>query len=158
VPLSPLARDVIAKLPKIESATGLVFTISGRPLGGFAKAKARLDQAMARIAVAEGGAFTPFILHDLRRTAASTMAELGVAPHQIEAVLNHRSGIVSGIAAVYNKFEYREEKRMALERLAATYCPTLTAARQPLAAIAISPVRSSTTKAAWIIAAKAVCN
>jgi integrase len=58
-------------------------------------------------------------LHDLRRSCASHMAGLGVAPHIVEAVLNHRSGTVSGIARVYNRFNYAGEKRVALELWAA---------------------------------------
>lgn len=53
-------------------------------------------------------------LHDLRRTAASNMARLKVSPHVIEKVLNHQSGIVSGIAAVYNRYDYAEEVEEAL--------------------------------------------
>jgi integrase len=53
-------------------------------------------------------------LHDLRRTAASGMARLGVAPHVVEAVLNHKSGTVRGVAAVYNRYSYATEKREAL--------------------------------------------
>ncbi|WP_375690212.1 tyrosine-type recombinase/integrase [Pseudooceanicola sp. LIPI14-2-Ac024] len=53
-------------------------------------------------------------LHDLRRTAATNMARLGVAPHIIEAVINHKSGAVSGIAAVYNRYGYDAEKAQAL--------------------------------------------
>jgi hypothetical protein len=44
------------------------------------------------------------------------MGQLKVAPHVIEAVLNHRSGIISGIAAIYNKYEYQREKAAALRR------------------------------------------
>lgn len=55
-------------------------------------------------------------IHDLRRTLASGMAELGILPHVIEAVLNHRSGIVKGVAAIYNRYNYEKEKREALER------------------------------------------
>jgi hypothetical protein len=43
------------------------------------------------------------------------MARLGVAPHVVEKVLNHKSGIISGIAAVYNRYGYEAEKRKALE-------------------------------------------
>jgi hypothetical protein len=46
------------------------------------------------------------------------MARLAVAPHVIEAILNHRSGIVSGVAAIYNRHDYLDEKRDALERWA----------------------------------------
>lgn len=57
---------------------------------------------------------TNWRLHDLRRTCASNMAKLKVSPHVIEKVLNHQTGIVSGIAAVYNRYSYREEVEDAL--------------------------------------------
>ena len=44
---------------------------------------------------------TPWTVHDLRRTCATGMADLGVLPHVIEAVLNHVSGHKSGVAGVY---------------------------------------------------------
>ena len=43
------------------------------------------------------------------------MAGLGVQPHVIEAVLNHRSGVIRGVAATYNRFSYAAGKRAALE-------------------------------------------
>jgi integrase len=58
---------------------------------------------------------TPWCLHDLRRTCASGMARLGVAPHVVEAVLNHKSGQVRGVAAVYNRYSYAAEKAAALD-------------------------------------------
>jgi hypothetical protein len=43
------------------------------------------------------------------------MARLGHAPHVVEAVLNHTGGTISGVAAVYNRYSYADEKRRALE-------------------------------------------
>jgi integrase len=57
-------------------------------------------------------------LHDLRRSVATGMAELGVQPHVVEAVLNHVSGHKSGVAGVYNRASYDKEKRAALDRWA----------------------------------------
>jgi integrase len=58
-------------------------------------------------------------LHDLRRTAATVMADrLGILPHVIEAVLNHVSGHRAGVAGVYNRATYAKEMRDALERWA----------------------------------------
>jgi len=54
-------------------------------------------------------------LHDLRRTAATGMARLNIPPHVVDKVLNHVSGTIRGVAAVYNRFEYLEERRAALE-------------------------------------------
>ena len=56
----------------------------------------------------------PWRLHDLRRTAATRMGDLGVQPHVVEAVLNHVSGSKAGVAGVYNRAAYRDEKRAAL--------------------------------------------
>jgi integrase len=74
------------------------------------KAQPKLD---ARITATHGKLprWTP---HDLRRTAATRMAELGVQPHVIEAVLNHVSGHKAGVAGIYNRATYDKEKRLAL--------------------------------------------
>lgn len=72
---------------------------------GWSKSKAALDE---RTKI--GG----WRLHDLRRTVATRMAELGVQPHIVEAVLNHVSGAKAGIAGVYNRAAYSEEKTAAL--------------------------------------------
>ena len=56
-----------------------------------------------------------WILHDLRRTAATGMARLNITPHVVDKVLNHVSGTIRGVAAVYNRFEYLQERRAALE-------------------------------------------
>jgi integrase len=68
----------------------------------------------------------PWRLHDLRRTAASGMARLGVAVHVVEALLNHKSGTISGVAAVYNRHDYAAEKRAAAQAWA-NYLDSLTA-------------------------------
>ena len=52
--------------------------------------------------------------HDLRRTVATRMADLGVLPHVIEAVLNHRSGHKRGVAGIYNRSPYEREVCSAL--------------------------------------------
>jgi integrase len=54
-------------------------------------------------------------LHDLRRTAATGMARLSFPPHVIDRLLNHLGSAIRGVAAVYNRFEYLEERRAALE-------------------------------------------
>ena len=57
----------------------------------------------------------PWTLHDLRRSCASGMASLKIAPHVIEAVLNHKNGTIKGVAKVYNRYSYATEKRAALD-------------------------------------------
>ena len=56
----------------------------------------------------------PWTLHDLRRTAATGMADIGVQPHIIEAMLNHVSGHKVGVAGIYNRSSYEREVRNAL--------------------------------------------
>jgi integrase len=83
-----------------------VFTITGRTaVSGFAFAKSRVDEITKTKA---------WRIHDLRRTATTGMARLGVPPHVADRVLNHTSGTITGVAAVYNRFAYIEERREAL--------------------------------------------
>jgi integrase len=119
VPLPPLARAEIATAMPIGK---LVFSITGRPVAGWSKVKHRLDAAMLAEAKKERGedaTIEPWVQHDLRRTAATSMAELGIAPHIVEAALNHISGAKAGVAGVYNRAAYATEKKAALERWAA---------------------------------------
>jgi hypothetical protein len=96
-----------------------VFTTNGRPVSGFSQAKKRLDAAMLAAKRDDLGDSTEviphWILHDLRRTAATGMARLNIAPHVVDKVLNHVSGTIRGVGAVYNRFEYLEERHAALE-------------------------------------------
>jgi integrase len=107
VPLCDSAVEILRSVPRIDGCP-YVFTVSGRrPLNAFFEMKRQID--------ARAPGLTPWVLHDLRRTCASGLARLRVAPHVIEAALNHRSGVVSGLAAVYNKHDYGDERRAALE-------------------------------------------
>jgi integrase len=125
VPLSTAAQEVIAALPRIAGRAGLLFTTSGETaISGYSNAKERLDKfmlAVAREEAVERGLnpdeveIPEWRLHDLRRTMASGMARLGHAPHVVEAVLNHTGGTISGVAAVYNRYSYADEKSRALE-------------------------------------------
>ena len=53
-------------------------------------------------------------IHDVRRSAATRMADLGVAPHVIEQILNHQSGHRAGVHGIYNRSSYEREVRAAL--------------------------------------------
>jgi integrase len=69
----------------------------------------------ARIVAAEGKPLADWTLHDLRRSAATHMAdEIGVQPHIIEALLNHVSGHKRGVAGIYNRARYDREIASAL--------------------------------------------
>lgn len=104
-----LSTLVLAELQSLPRRGRFVFTSDKNgetSISCFADIKADVDAGM--------GAVQPWTLHDLRRTGASGMGALGVQPHVIEAVLNHRSGVISGIARVYQRHPYGAEKRAAL--------------------------------------------
>jgi integrase len=120
VPLVPTAREIILNMPR---SSDFVFTTTGEtPVSGLGKAKARLEQAIK--ANAGGGTLPQWTLHDLRRTAVTVMNEkLGIAPHVVEAVVNHISGQAkAGVAGVYNRALYLDDRRRALESWAAYLC------------------------------------
>jgi integrase len=116
VPLAKPALDVLQAQPRRADDDGtlreLVFGIGQRGFSGWSRCKERLDERIAK----EGGKPLPaWRVHDLRRTVATGMADLGVQPHVIEAVLNHVSGSKSGVAGIYNRSSYEPEKRRALD-------------------------------------------
>jgi integrase len=117
IPLSDTVIGVLKSLPRIgDRKDALVFSTTGRTaVSGFSKAKEAIDQAIAEARGAEFAAPERWTFHDLRRTAASGMAGMGIAPHVVEAVLNHKSGTIKGVAAVYNRYSYAAEKRQALD-------------------------------------------
>jgi integrase len=109
VQLPDPAATVIAAQPRVGE---LVFSRNGvTAVGDFSSQKRRLD---ALCGVPRG--VPHWRLHDLRRTMVSGMARLGVAPHVADKVLNHVAGTISGVAAVYQRHEFMDERRDALER------------------------------------------
>ena len=110
VPLSDQAVQILKALPAVahlKGAPAFVFTTTGKTaVSGWSRAKTQIDRELPAVPA--------WTLHDLRRTAASGMAGLGIAPHVVEAVLNHKSGSIKGVAAVYNRYNYKDEKRGAL--------------------------------------------
>lgn len=122
VPLSPAVQNLLLEL----SRTGpLAFTTtSTTAVSGFSRAKDLLDERITLLR-AEGGLppMPIWTLHDLRRTMVTHMNEhLGVAPHVVEAVVNHISGPAKrGVAGVYNRALYLAERRVALNAWAASF-------------------------------------
>jgi integrase len=89
----------------IESSFG----VGAAGFSNWSDAKAALDERLE---------LPSWRLHDLRRSAATGMAELGVLPHIIEAILNHVSGHRAGVAGIYNRARYEGEMRDALAKWA----------------------------------------
>jgi len=114
IDLSPLALKVLTDLASC-SRQGLVFTTTGTtPVSGFGKVKARIDSLMAERSSAR---FRSWRNHDLRRTMATFMGEvLDVDEGVIERILNHTTG---GLKGIYQRQEYRDKRRQALNAWAA---------------------------------------
>jgi integrase len=120
VPLSRQARAIIERQPK-RKGRDYIFGIGELGFSGWSDCKARLNQALLaarRKTNRKAKAMSDWRIHDLRRTCATGMAEVGVQPHIIEAVLNHVSGHKAGVAGIYNRARYEGEMREALQRWA----------------------------------------
>lgn len=126
VPLSAPAVALLQERPR-EEGRDLVFGRGAGGFSGFSRAKNRLDAAMTLLRCRAAGIAKPgkselaehalksWVIHDIRRTVATSLAELGTQPHVVEAILNHVSGHKSGVAGVYNHATYSTEKRHALD-------------------------------------------
>lgn len=135
VPLSRLAVAILDEIaaavaPKNEAdkeqvwpRSGLVFTTTGSTAAsGHSRAKTRLDAAVAKLGASaaaeaerEADPVPAWRVHDLRRTLATGMQRLGVRFEVTEAILNHLSGARSGVAGIYQRHDWKAEKRTALE-------------------------------------------
>lgn len=108
IPLSDQAVEILKSVPRI-AGSDFVFTLNGRaPLTGHYALKRRLDALMPPDTL-------PWVFHDLRRTAASGLARLGINLPVIEKLLNHVSGSFAGIVKVYQRHSFADEKRAAME-------------------------------------------
>ncbi|MBN9040603.1 MAG: integrase [Rhizobiales bacterium 62-47] len=102
-----LSDQAVAVLARAKSEAQFVFSKTGQfAFQGFGPSKRKLD-VLANV--------TGWRLHDLRRTCVSGMARLGTAPHVADKILNHQSGTISGVAAVYQRHDFLAERRKALE-------------------------------------------
>jgi integrase len=122
VPLSKVALDLIAAQPKQGDCDYVFPSRAKTPYSGFGKSKAKLDKAVfaaMKKQAKKGTKVEPipnWTLHDLRRTAKTLMARAGVRPDISERVLGH---VIAGVEGTYDRHSYADEKRDALEKLAA---------------------------------------
>jgi integrase len=107
VPLSRQALEVLAEFRNLPRCPYISGRRGQRAFSGWSRTKQILD-AQAPLAA--------WTLHDIRRSVVTHMADLGIAPpHIIEAIVGHASGHKGGVAGVYNRGEYRDAKRVALQ-------------------------------------------
>jgi integrase len=106
IPLSAPAKTLLDSMPRI-AGSDFVFTTTGeKPISGWRQPKIKLDTASG---------VTGWRIHDLRRTVATGLQKLGVTLQTVEAVLGHTSGSRGGIVGVYQRHDFADEKRAALE-------------------------------------------
>jgi integrase len=104
----PLLTDVIQIISEVPQRVDRDQLFGERFKGGFSQ----WDQG--KIALDARVGFDDWRIHDVRRTVATRMADLGVGPHVIEQILNHVSGHKGGVAGIYNRSSYQTEVRAAL--------------------------------------------
>jgi integrase len=106
-----LSNEAIIILNRANKTGAFVFSLNRtKPFQDFGRAKRELDELSG---------VTGWRLHDLRRTCVSGMARLGIPPHVADKILNHQSGTISGVAAVYQRHDFLAERKDALERWSA---------------------------------------
>ena len=104
LPLLPAMRDIIEAVPRMASR-GQLFGQRANGLTAWTRGKPELDRRSG---------VKNWTTHDIRRSVATRMADIGIAPHIIEQILNHQSGHKAGPAGIYNKSVYANEVRAAL--------------------------------------------
>jgi integrase len=108
IPMSDMVRAILEARP--QNGRDFVFGVGQeRGFSGWSRAKSALDEAVK---------IPSWRIHDIRRSVATGMNEIGIPPWIVEAVLNHVSGHKGGIAGVYNKAPHEAEKAHALTRWA----------------------------------------
>jgi integrase len=106
ISLSAPAQALLNGMPRI-AGSDFVFTASGeRPISSWSRPKISLDSRSG---------VTDWRIHDLRRTVATGMEKLGITLQVVEAILGHTAGSKGGIVGVYQRHNYADEKRAALE-------------------------------------------
>jgi integrase len=107
LPLGSLALDVIRSVPQVIGRDLLFGVRTDRGFTGWAEGKRALDVRL-------GDQVRKWTLHDLRRTVATRLCDIGIEPHVVEQILNHQSGHRGGIVGVYNKSKYERAVQNAV--------------------------------------------
>lgn len=119
LPLGPMAIAAIKAAPRINGSP-FVFSLNGKnSLSGWSKWKKRMDAAIAELKAKEperyGGQFEEaWVIHDLRRTLATGLVELGVSVEIVDSLQNHISGVRRGVRRHYIHARHEAAKRVAM--------------------------------------------
>lgn len=105
LPIMPMMRAILDQVPR-RATRDQLFGVRGA--AGYA------DWTIGKRGIDARSGVKDWTIHDLRRTAATRMADLGIGPHIIEEILNHQSGHRRGVAGTYNRSRYEREVRSGL--------------------------------------------
>ncbi|MBR0656947.1 tyrosine-type recombinase/integrase [Plastoroseomonas arctica] len=127
VHLSQPARLLLGAVRRVEGQELVFSTTGATPPSGFSRAKTKVDAGMAQEAAADlpprskkhkrGGNCIAlgWRFHDFRRSAVTWLAGAGFPPHVADRLLNHVTGSIGGVAAIYQRAEFLAERKAALE-------------------------------------------
>jgi integrase len=116
--LAEAVRTLIKQVKRRKDCDFVFPSDSGRPVSAFSAAKRRLDEKILeerQKADPEATALPGWTLHDFRRAGVTALAGMGFAPHVCDKLLNHVSGSIRGVAAVYQRAEFLPERKAALD-------------------------------------------
>jgi len=145
--LSPEALKAIKAVADLRSNSPYLFPArGGGAIRGFSATKRRLDaliEALRRQDAEKAGEAAPetpipaWRIHDLRRTAATGMAAMNFPPHIVERVLNHVSTTQAGLVGVYQRYDYRAERKAAVTAWSARVAAVVAGRPAPSNVVAI---------------------
>jgi integrase len=116
VHLSTAAQGVLASLPRLAGQDHVFTTLGDRSISGFSKGKKAID---AEITADGGDAILAWRLHDLRRTGVSKLAAMGFDSIVADKLLAHKPAKLKGVASVYQRYSFYDERARALDAWAA---------------------------------------
>lgn len=121
VHLAQPAQEILRARTKRKDCPFVFPAESGKAASAFSLAKRRLEAAMAKAHEEDGQRPVPkdWTLHDFRRAGVTSLAGMGFAPHVCDRLLNHITGSIQGVAAVYQRQEFLAERKAALDAWAA---------------------------------------
>jgi integrase len=115
VHLSDPTRAIIRNIPRVEGNPFVFSAQQGGAIKGFSRIKDRINTAL----VEGGDAINDWRFHDFRRAGVTALAGMGLPPHVCDRLLNHVTGAIQGVAAVYQRAEFLTERKAALDAWAA---------------------------------------
>jgi integrase len=116
VSLSEPARAILAKVPRVRGCPLVFPAASSKPVSAFSAMKRALDAEIEKTRAEAGLQPTAgWTMHDFRRAGVTALADMGFPPHVCDRLLNHVTGAISGVAAVYQRAEFLTERKAALD-------------------------------------------